>query len=213
VTIPDTATIAEQVIAIEAEKHRFGWDKDPELHLLYEGPSGPTSVLAIRTWPAGSAGDALESLSLGLEAGLSTGFGRFAVKRMRALAPGCYAALFLCEAWMADKAMMSREDLAECEAGRGPRLADRVGSVETRTAGAYDLAGNSYFHARIRGRAPVPISIEKASPGTGTGMSGRMPEALARILAVLAGESGGTPPTRGCPSGWAGARHEPGTDR
>ena len=186
-TIPDTAVIAEQLVAIEAKRHQFGWDKDPELHLLFQGQDGPDSYCAVKDWPRGQAGEQMAALANNMEAGLSTRPGRYAIDRLRGLAPGLYATAFMTEAWMHPMALMSPQELADYDAGIGPRLADRVGSEEARTVAAYDLRGNGYFYVRLRGKPPEPVSIEELRPGTG--VTGRLPEALARILAVLAGVS------------------------
>lgn len=206
-TIPDPATIAEQVVAIEAEKHRFGWDRDPSLHLLYQGPNGPASYVAIKDWPKGQAGEQIERLSLGMEAGLKTRLWRYSVQRLRALAPGCYATAFVTEAWMADKEAMTPREWADYSAGIGPRLADRVGSVEVRTAYGFDLEGNGYFYVRVRGKQPEPVDIQQAV--TGTGVTGRIPEALARILAVVAGESVEQHVARARIPDWLGGGEQP----
>lgn len=194
--IPDPAAISEQLQAIEARINQRGWDKAPELFLLFDAGNGPDAAHAVppSQWPSGqhgdAHGDALETVVYTLQQPSH----ELLVWLLRRRAPGCYGAAFVSETWVRREVDTEEVDAyrAHLQAGGRRDLGDQLDAKEARTVGAYDMTGNVYLGNRIRGDKVMAVEVTTAEtrlPGAhGLIATGRIPTLLAELTALVVGE-------------------------
>lgn len=188
----DKDAIVHQLQQIEQQIHARGWDQKAQLRLMYNHPDiGPTDVdVTAPDMLKGNPGDAFEGLVGTLISLKGRGFkiADAMLDDLRREAPGCYAVVLVSE--MYANFEMTEEQAYDYEHNpRSPKLVDRPNSQEVRMVSAYDRAGRLYSLIRIRGKAPEPVEVyEPHQREHGTAMTGRMPEVMAKFMALIVGE-------------------------
>lgn len=186
--------IKDQLLAIEADIHKGGWDRHkprpgkpaivPQVRLL--NAHGSARVMGPPLFDGyAEPGDAFASYVASLASQQAHWAAKETIELMRAAAPNPYGAMMVTEGYinfeMTPEAIRAYQDDPE-----SPRLIDRPGSVEARILTAYDLAGRMYFLTRRRGSDPT---IGVADPAdAGKTLTGRIPYALATLVALVIGE-------------------------
>lgn len=167
---PDRTYITDALLTVEADIHKYGWDRDPILGMLCQQPDGSwaLAVASIFDRPKIEPGEFISRLGQTL---LRPAAARM-VDSMLADIPQPLALVMVAEAWSTQTSASER----------GYRRAgDMPDAKELRMTSAIDFLGRDYSIWRIRGEEPVDHHGEP-----GFKAEGRVPEGMRMILLAMA---------------------------